>query len=202
MVKPNKTYWLYAAIIVWLLITLTPLGKWMESSMPVHVLVEIPVLVIIGIIIGEFTKEKFTPMLTLLNHGGITGMILVSILFAFWMIPRWLDASLTIEAISLAKYISLPLGVGIPLAWSWNALHPIARAVVKIEFLSMLFRLGWIYIISPTRLCNNYLINEQEILGKCILVIGILLSMTWLIPLFFVTKKDDDLNTKDIIIQK
>ena len=180
----NQTYF-SAALIALILICLTPIGRLLESSMPLHVLVEIPLLVIIGIVFAVILKDRVSNALNLFNRGGITGILIATFVFAFWMIPRWLDASLNNDNIAIIKYVSLPLGVGVPLAWSWQRLHPIARSVVKIEFLTMLYRLGWLYLISPKRLCNSYAINDQELLGQGFLIIALALSITWLIPVFF-----------------
>ena len=180
----NQTYF-SVALIALILIGLTPIGGLLESSMPLHVLVEIPLLVIIGIVFAVVLKDRVSNALNLFNRGGITGILIATFVFAFWMIPRWLDASLSNDNIAIIKYVSLPLGVGVPLAWSWQRLHPIARGVVKIEFLTMLYRLGWLYLISPKRLCNSYVINDQELLGQGFLIIALALSITWLIPVFF-----------------
>ena len=59
------------------------------------------------------------------------------------------------------------------------------RGLVKIEFLAMCFRLGWLYLISPDRLCNSYLLDDQVLLGRGLLVLGVALSITWLYPVFF-----------------
>ncbi len=177
--------WLATAFTVFSLITLSPLGHWLESSMPMHVLVEIPLLIISGAILGKLMERPLKHISRQINIGGITGMLIASFTLAVWMVPRWLDASLTLQWVAWSKYLSLPLLVGLPLSISWSQLHPIARGVVKIEFLSMLFRLGWLYIISPERLCNNYLLDEQELLGQGFLIIGAALSVTWLIPVFF-----------------
>jgi hypothetical protein len=40
------------------------------------------------------------------------------------------------------------------------------------------FRLGWLYLISPTRLCSNYLLSDQQQLGKFLLGIGIAMCLT------------------------
>jgi len=171
--------------MMWLLIAVTPLGSVLEKSMVLHVLLEIPLLIVVGIVIGELSRSKVSFILGLLNRGGITGILVATFVLGFWMIPRWLDASLSNDTVAIMKYSMLPLAVGVPLAWSWQLLHPIARGVVKIEFLSMLYRLGWLYIISPNRLCNSYLVDDQELLGKGFLVIAVSLSITWLIPVFF-----------------
>lgn len=176
---------LAVAIAIGVVIAMTPLGSWLESTLVGHVLVEIPLLVAVGVVVGAKAAPRLDPILGPINGGGIPGILLGTITLVFWMIPRWLDASLTDASVGAAKYGSLIVLVGMPLAWSWTRLHPIARAVVKIELLAMLFRLGWLYMISPDRLCNNYLIHDQIWLGRGFLWIGFALSITWLIPVFF-----------------
>ena len=169
----------------WAAIALGPPGTWLEASLATHVLVEIPLLVAVGFVLGRSVEPRWQKVLEPLNGGGIAGILMVSFALAFWMIPRWLDASLQAPEIAAAKYISLVVLAGMPLAWSWRRLHPIARGLVKIEFLAMCFRLGWLYLISPDRLCNSYLIDDQVLLGQGFLVVGITLSVTWLYPVFF-----------------
>lgn len=174
-----------AAVALWLLIALTPAGTMLEATMTGHVLVEIPLLVAVGVVLGARVEPSLWRVLVPLNSGGIPGVLIATFALAFWMIPRWLDAALSDPVVAFAKYVSLPVLVGMPLAWSWRRMHPIARGVVKIEFLSMLFRLGWLYLISPERLCNNYLLGDQLWLGRGFLVVGVALSVAWLVPLFF-----------------
>ena len=163
----------------------TPAGEWMIATMVGHVLAQIPMLVAVGFVLGRRVEPRIEPVLRAVNAGGIAGILLVSFTLAFWMIPRWLDGSLTSDGIAAAKYLSLVFLAGMPLAWSWSRLHPIARGVVKIEFLAMLFRLGWLYLISPDRFCNNYLLTDQVWLGRGMIVVAISLSITWMIPVFF-----------------
>ncbi|MBL6707890.1 MAG: hypothetical protein ISP99_01045 [Pseudomonadales bacterium] len=116
---------------------------------------------------------------------GIPGILITIFTIAFWMIPRWIDASLTNTSVEWIKHSSLVLLGGIPLALSWERLYPVARGAVKIEFLSMLFRLGWLYLISPDRFCNSYLLEDQIWLGWGMIIIGMALTLTWLVPVFF-----------------
>ncbi len=173
------------AVAVWAGIALTPFGTWLESRLVSHVLVEVPLLVTVGFGLGRCIEPRLRKALEPFNGGGIPGILLVTFALAFWMIPRWLDASLQAPEVAAAKYLSLVALAGMPLAWSWDRLHPIARGLVKIEFLAMCFRLGWLYLISPDRLCNSYLIDDQVLLGRGLLVVGIALSITWLYPVFF-----------------
>lgn len=166
-------------------IAFSPVGAWLESTMTTHVLLEIPLLVCIGVVLGAQLGSRCESALRYLNAGGISGILLASFTLAFWMIPRWLDTALSEPFVAGMKYTSLIALAGIPLALSWPMAHVITRAVVKIEFLTMLFRLGWLYLISPERLCNNYLLSDQVWLGKGFLVIGLALAVTWLLPVFF-----------------
>lgn len=175
---------LLAAAVLFAIVA-TPVGGWTASTMAGHVLVQIPMLIAAGFVLGRLFEPRIRRALAVLNAGGIAGILLASFTIAFWMIPRWLDGSLTSDWIAGAKYLSLVLLAGMPLAWSWSRLHPVARGVVKIEFLAMLFRLGWLYLISPDRFCNNYLLTDQVWLGRGMIVVAISLSITWLIPVFF-----------------
>ena len=174
-----------AAAAVLTAIVATPLGSALASTMVGHVLIQIPVLAAAGFVIGKSLEPKIDGALRTYNAGGIPGVLLASFAVAFWMIPRWLDGAVTSTAVEAAKYVSVVLLAGVPLGWSWDRLHPIARGVVKIEFLAMLFRLGWLYLISPDRFCNNYLLTDQIWLGRGLVIVGIALCITWLIPLFF-----------------
>ena len=175
---------LWVACGTWLAIALTPVGRWLEATMTNHVLIEIPLLVAVGYVLGA-RVEPHLGFLRSYNGGGIAGILIVAFTLAFWMIPRWLDAALADMPVAAAKYVSLSCLAGMPLAWSWMRMNPIMRGVVKIECIAMLFRLGWLYLVSPERLCNSYLIDDQVRLGQGIFVLGGALSIIWLIPVFF-----------------
>ena len=172
---------LFIALAAWLLIVLTPAGAWLEATLLGHVAVEIPLLVCIGVITGNRLKPRLA---RILGAAALPCILLACFTLAFWMIPRWLDASVNDAVIAWVKYLSLPILAGIPLALGWNALHPIARGVVKLEFPAMLFRLGWLYLVSPDRLCNNYLLGEQQQLGHAFIILGLACGMLWLTRLF------------------
>lgn len=183
-VFPKASNFLLAMLLIVLLAS--PLAHWLESSLVSHLVVEFPLLIFIGMVVGlnldsSVAIERFSRSI---NRGGIFGILLASFLLAFWMIPRWLDASLTSTTIGYLKYASLMIS-GFCLGVSWSKVHVLVRAVIKIEFLTMLFRLGWLYLISPVRLCNNYLLGEQVWLGRVFLMLAVTLAVYWLVPVFF-----------------
>jgi len=172
------------AVIGLMLIIATPMKTHLTSTMVTHLLIQIPLLVAIGFVFGQRIDRRFEPTLRCWNAGGIPGILLVSFTLGFWMIPRWLDHSLTDSWVEYAKNGSLVVA-GTALAVSWKRLHPIARGVVKIECLSMLFRFGWLFLISPQRLCTSYLLSDQIWLGRGMILVAIALGITWMIPVFF-----------------
>lgn len=192
----NPNVKVFIAIIASLLaLVATPLKSSLESTMASHVLIEIPILILIGVGLGQVILSFNKNFLLEFDRGGIAGILITSFTIGFWMIPRWLDASLVDDHVSIAKFMSLVFLAGLPLAISWRRLGFIARGVVKIEFLGMLFRLGWLYLISPNRLCNSYLIEDQIWLGKGFLILGITFSVSWIIPLFMTPNSSPNAET-------
>ncbi|HEX5463305.1 MAG TPA: hypothetical protein VFW88_01150, partial [Burkholderiales bacterium] len=74
--------------------------------------------------------------------------------------------------VEMAKYAAVPLLIGVPLAISWPRAGFVVRGVFLAEVIATAFRLGWLYLVSPQRLCSNYLLGDQQWLGECMLAIG------------------------------
>jgi len=164
--------------------SLMALNTGFESSMLNNVLVGYPLLAYCGWQLGTSLNISHHWLNNLVNYKGVTGVIIATFALAFWMIPNWMDLAASNTQVQLVKHLSLFTLVGIPLGLSWPQSNFVIRGFVKIEFLSMLLRLGWIYMISPTRLCNIYSLGEQALLGKALLSIAVLLALYYLYPLF------------------
>jgi hypothetical protein len=97
------------------------------------------------------------------------------------MLPRSLDAAISHPLVAAAKYLTVPLLIGLPFGVSWSRMGFVVRGVFLMEFVATFFRLGWLYLISPIRLCNNYALNDQQRLGGYMLAIGggLLLWLVW-----------------------
>ena len=95
--------------------------------------------------------------------------------------PLALDAALDDSSVTLAKFLSIPLLIGAPVALSWPHAGFVVRGVVLLEVIATAFRLGWLYLISPVRLCSNYLLDDQQQLGRILFAVGIaiLLVLVW-----------------------
>lgn len=160
------------AVLAMLVLLAPPLRHALESSMTAQMLLQLPLLAGVGALLAQALPAPGLARIARWNHLGISGLVLASVASAFWMLPRTLDASVTEPLVAAAKYISLPLLVGLPFALSWPRMSFIVRGVFLLEFIATFFRLGWLYLISPERLCNLYLLDDQQRLGKYMLVIG------------------------------
>ncbi|HEY5489976.1 MAG TPA: hypothetical protein VIK25_02185 [Gemmatimonadaceae bacterium] len=164
-----------------LLVMMAPLVRHqLEATMSAQMLVQIPLLVAAGWLLARAVPARVLASVDAWNDRGITGLVLVSVVAVFWMLPRSLDAATSHPLMVAAKYLSVPLLVGVPLAVSWPRTGFVVRGFFLVEFVATFFRLGWLYLISPNRLCNNYALNDQQRLGRYMLTLGVAL-LVWLV---------------------
>jgi len=167
---------LTAAIL--LAITATPpLSQWWESSLLRHMLGQIPVLILSGVLLGSLSAQRSPSKLRPKQSEAVAAVIMAVFCLMFWMLPRWLDAAVTDPRVDAVKIGSLVLLAGFPLGWGWRRLGPLARSFIWINAISMLVALGILYLTFPSRLCNSYLIDEQPALGRTILGVAALLGL-------------------------
>lgn len=174
-------------VVLIALLSLPVSRVFLESSLIHHMLVQIPLLVFAGGVIGRGMIGKRTKGTSLYkwNEKGVPGLLVALFGMLFWMIPRWLDASLSEPLWEVIKFITVPLMIGLPLAISWPHLSSFARAVVWSHAISMLLFIGWLYVAAPLRVCNNYLVNQQEDFGYTAMVLALAIALYWVGRAFF-----------------
>jgi len=191
---------LFAGLALWAGLAIPYVRLALETRLTTHVLIELLGLAVAGYLIGIGLRPALAPGLQSWNRFGLSGLAMAICCGAVWMLPRWLDASLESSIVETAKFASLPLLLGLPLALSWPELGAIMRGFVKTNFLSMLLFFAWLYIASPVRLCNSYLIDDQTMLGVSFIAVAGLLSLLWAVPLFigrgFAVQAAPDRNTQ------
>ena len=156
----------------------------LEATMSLHMLVQIPLLAALGIVAGRRLPERWQDSLLAAAGGAIPCVVLALFASSYWMLPRALDAALAEPLAEAAKFVSLPVLVGLPLALAWRRLSAIGRGFVWTNFISMLAVLGWLYIAAPVRVCNSYLVDEQGNAGWLMVKLAVLLFAWWLGTLF------------------
>lgn len=161
-----------AAALLYLILLSPPVRHALQATMTMQMLVQIPLLGCVGFLVGRALPARVRASAASWDYGGVTGLTLASIAAAFWMLPRLLDSSITEPAVAAAKYLSVPLAIGLPFAVSWPRMSFIVRGVFLLELIATCFRMGWLYLAWPDRLCNNYLLDDQQRLGWYLVLIG------------------------------
>lgn len=157
------------------MLLIAPVRHGLESTMTLQMLAQMPLLALAGWLVAQGTPAWLDEHLKAWNHHGISGLLLASLTGIVWMLPRAMDAALDVPWVTLAKFACLPLLLGAPVALSWPRAGFVVRGVVLLEVIATVFRMGWLYLISPVRLCSNYLVGDQQRLGKLLLVVGFVL---------------------------
>ncbi|UCH47727.1 MAG: hypothetical protein JSU95_16975 [Betaproteobacteria bacterium] len=182
-----------ASVLLWVFLITPPLRTALESSMLLHMLVQLPTLFLIGFALGwawrQVPPQSITgrALSTLIraNRWGMTGLIAAAFTMTLWMLPRLLDSARLDFGFDVAKFLTVSLLGGLAVSVSWRATPAILRAVIHLEVVATLLRFGWGYLASEERLCLVYLVGDQQRTGGALLVLGAIyaLIVVWR-PLF------------------
>lgn len=156
----------------------------LEAIPLTHMLVQLPALALAGALIAPYLRFGRGDW----NRGGFACLLAAAFGIAFWMLPRGIDAALADTRWEVAKFVSLPFLVGLPLAAGWTRAHPLTRAVIKAQTVSMLAVMAFLYTHAPMRLCNAYLAQDQYRLGLGFLALAFATAAAWIAPLLFPTR--------------
>lgn len=170
-----------ASVLLWVTLATPPVRHALESAMTLQMLVQIPLLVLVGVWLVQGTPVGLDRCLLRWNANGISGLVLASLTGMVWMLPLVMDAAINDPRYTLAKFASVPLLIGASVALSWPHAGFVVRGIFLLELTATVFRLGWLYLISPERLCSNYLLDDQQRLGKLLIALGfaMILVLVW-----------------------
>ncbi|MFO7602659.1 MAG: hypothetical protein R6X06_02470 [Gammaproteobacteria bacterium] len=149
---------------------------WFESSMALHMAVQIPLLAGLGGLLLHRLCRRYSGLRQWGQRYRSSLLLFALFTLGLWMLPRMLDAALHEPLFALGKWLSLPLA-GMALLLSWQHLPFVLRGVLHIEALATVLRLGWLYLIAPQRYCVSYLIDEQQLLGYVLLAYGLVYAV-------------------------
>lgn len=152
---------------------------WLEASMWRHMLLQFPLWLLAGALLAAALPACARGAIARFNAHGIAGLVGLGVVLSVLMVPRVLDLALRDAGIEAAKCAALLLA-GALLRLSWRP----AGLVVQCFFLGiqlpMMVVVGQLYIDSPLRLCNAYLLDDQERLGRWLIALAALLAVAWL----------------------
>ncbi|MFA5664184.1 hypothetical protein [Castellaniella sp.] len=180
--------WAWAVLAVLCVALAVGLRTLLTARMSLHMLVQIPLLVLVGVFAQQAWHAVRAGRPQRDTHGagwsineyGLPGLLLVSLVAAGWMIPKALDDALLGGAVTWFKYLGLPV-----CGWVLQASVRRANIIIKVFFLGnfcwMSAIVGMVYLDQPVRLCNAYLQDDQEWSGRGLIALAIAWPLAWLL---------------------
>ncbi|WP_186764626.1 hypothetical protein [Comamonas flocculans] len=164
----------------------------LEASMWRHMVLQYPLWMLSGALLAGGLSGRMRERLARWNASGISGLLLAGTVITVLMIPRVLDLALVAPAVELAKCGAL-LAAGAALRLSWRQAGLVAQGFFLGNMLLMGAVVGQLYAQSPLRLCNAYLLGDQERLGQWLTAISTTVALLWLAQVFWwVARRDAD----------
>lgn len=180
----------YGAASLILLLASIAFGSMLTQSMALHMLVHIPLIIIAGTLAAMALRALYFAnngavlrrpcRLAKYNELGLSGLALCTFVWAYWMIPKSLDEVLVSLPADVLKYAGLFLA-GMVLCDSLAR----SNSVIKLFFLGnfswMTAIVGLLYQDEPERLCNFYLLGDQELAGRGLLILAVAVPVAWVV---------------------
>ena len=181
MKRPACKAWHQAALgLVLLAVLALPVARHgLESSMWRHMLLQFPLWMLAGALLAAMLPPRMRSGLAPWNAHGITGLVWVGVVLSVLMVPRVLDLALRDAAVEAAKCFALLLA-GALLRLSWRPAGLVLQGFFLGMLLPMMVVVGQLYIDSPLRLCNAYLLDDQVRLGRWLIGLAAVFALAWL----------------------
>jgi hypothetical protein len=181
-------YWAASSATVLLLAAV--LESILTGSMSLHMLLHIPLILLSGVLAavalvaggigraGRFLRLR--ELYAKYNEYGIPGLLLCTFVAAYWMIPRSLDQVLVSAPANGIKYLGLFIA-GTALCDSLRRSNSVINLFFLGNFSWMTAIVGLLYQDNPERLCNFYLLGDQEVAGRGLVIVAVLVPLAWLV---------------------
>lgn len=161
---------------------LPPIRRAAESGMSSHMLVQYPLLLLAGALLVGSVPQRWQRRVQPWNELGIAGLLAGAVAMAVLMVPRVLDLALVDARVESLKLLALVVS-GALLRLSWTPAGTIVQAFFLGNVLPMLVVVGTLYRDSPSRLCNAYLLDDQQNLGSALVWVAVGILGVWLLRL-------------------
>ena len=159
-----------------------PVRQTLESSMTLHMLVQYPLVMASGALLIGPVPARWQGGLQRSNELGMAGLLFVAVTMAVLMVPRVLDLVLVSLGVEALKFLALTLS-GAALRLSWQRAGTVVQAFFMGNVLPMLAVVGTLYQDANTRLCNAYLLADQQTLGAALPWIAVGILALWMLSL-------------------
>ena len=181
-----------AAAIMLCLLALPSVRHFLEASMTRHMLVQFPLVFLSGFWLAGSLPRSWLAPANKWNMHGISGLFAAALLLALLMVPRLLDLALVDVRIELAKWLAL-LVCGTAVRLSWQSAGLVVQGFFLGNVLPMMAVVGYLFGSSPVRVCNAYLLDDQEGLGQKLVWIAAAIGLAWFASVVRQLMREEDL---------
>ena len=154
-------------------------NDWLCETMPRHQLIQLPSMILIGLILGKIFGNKIKLEL----QWSISILIIAAFSVVFWMIPRSIDLAVIHADFNRLMHVDM-----IITGFFIQSILKNTIPEVKFTFLGMISSMTIATGIALTAfnllLCSSFTIEQQKETGKLLIIIGILLYFFTLITFF------------------
>lgn len=168
-----------AAALLLALLLFSPSRHVLEASMWRHMLLQFSLLLLAGMGWVGALPAWVRAGIARWNAHGISGLLGVALVLAVLMVPRALDLALVSAPVEAAKCAALVLA-GAALRLSWRPAGWLVQGFFLGNVLPMTAVIGQLYIDSPVRVCNAYLLDDQTRLGQWLVGVAVVVALGWL----------------------
>ncbi len=173
-----RRQWLPGVALL-LVLALPGVRALLEASMWRHMMLQYPLLALTGALLAVGLPGRVRAGLQRWNAHGVNGLVWVAVVLAVLMVPRVLDLALRQSCIEAVKFAALVLA-GSALRLSWRRAGAVLQFFFLGNVLPMMVVVGWLYLESPLRLCNAYLLDDQARLGRWLIGVAVAVALLWL----------------------
>lgn len=166
------------------LLVLPAVRHGMEASMWRHMLLQAPAWLLAGALLAAALPARAVKAAARWNRYGISGLLGAALVLMLLMVPRVLDLALLRADVEAVKLLAL-LAAGAALRLSWRPAGLVLQFFFLGNLLAMMVVVGQLYVDSPLRLCNAYLLDDQERLGRWLIGVAAVVALAWLAHAFW-----------------
>ena len=160
-------------------LAVAPVRHAMEAGMWRHMMLQFLLWMAAGALLAAALPARTRALVARCNAHGIAGLLGVALALAVLMVPRVLDLALLRPEVEGAKLAALLLA-GAALRLSWRPAGLVLQFFFLGNVLPMMAVVGSLYVDSPLRLCNAYLLDDQVRLGQWLIGVAALIAAVWL----------------------
>ncbi|KDP85114.1 MULTISPECIES: hypothetical protein [Cupriavidus] len=152
---------------------------WLEATMARHMGLELPLLALLGWWAARCAGRRLTDWLAPWNAAGLPGLLAAWCIASYWMLPVALDEATLAAPAGMAKVAGMVLA-GLLARASWQAAGPVLQGFFVINGVWMMLTAGLLYQEADAQLCSTYLIDEQLVAGRALVLWALALLAVWL----------------------